>query len=89
MVTLALAYDIDAIGEKAGLLPKDWQSRLPNHSCPYTSTIVFLVRKGNPKEIHDWDDLVKADISRDYAASEDFGRGAVELPGRLGVCVAA
>ncbi len=59
VVTLALAYDIDAIHEKAKLLPKDWQSRLPHRSSPYTSTIVFLVRKGNPKQIMDWDDLVK------------------------------
>lgn len=63
VVTLALAYDIDAISEKAGLLPADWQRRLPNHSSPYTSTIVFLVRKGNPKGIKDWSDLVKADVS--------------------------
>ena len=63
VVTLALAYDIDAISEKGGLLPKAWQSRLPNNSTPYTSTIVFLVRKGNPKGIHDWDDLVKPGIS--------------------------
>ena len=58
IVTLALSYDIDAISEKTGLLPNNWQSRLPNRSCPYTSTVVFLVRKGNPKQIHDWDDLV-------------------------------
>src|ERR1700736_6181122 len=51
VVTLALAYDIDAISEKANLLPKNWQTRLPNNSTPYTSTIVFLVRKGNPKNI--------------------------------------
>jgi sulfate/thiosulfate-binding protein len=63
VVTLALAYDIDAISEKAGLLPKDWQSRLTQNSSPYTSTIVFLVRKGNPKGIHDWNDLVKPGIS--------------------------
>ena len=63
VVTLALAYDIDAIGEKAGLLPKNWQSRLPNNSSPYTSTIVFLVRKGNPKRIKDWNDLVRPGIS--------------------------
>ncbi len=62
VVTLALAYDIDVIGEKTGLLPKDWQGRLPNHSCPYTSTIVFLVRKGNPQKIRDWDDLVKPGV---------------------------
>ena len=58
VVTLALAYDIDALAV-AGLLPTDWQKRLPENSCPYTSTIVFLVRKGNPKGIKDWDDLVK------------------------------
>ena len=63
VVTLALAYDIDAIAEKGKLLPADWQKRLPNHSAPYTSTIVFLVRKGNPKGIKDWDDLVKPGIS--------------------------
>ena len=63
VVTLALAYDIDAIAEKARLLPVDWQKRLPNNSSPYTSTIVFLVRKGNPKGIKDWDDLVKPGIA--------------------------
>jgi sulfate/thiosulfate transport system substrate-binding protein len=62
VVTLALAYDIDAIA-KAGLLPANWQSRLPNNSSPYTSTIVFLVRKGNPKKIRDWPDLAKPGIS--------------------------
>ena len=59
VVTLALAYDIDAIAAKAKLLPDDWQKRLPNNSTPYTSTIVFVVRKGNPKNIRDWDDLVR------------------------------
>ncbi len=63
VVTLALAYDIDAISQKAGLLPADWQKRLPDNSTPYTSTIVFLVRKGNPKHIKDWGDLVKPGIS--------------------------
>ena len=63
VVTLGLAGDIDAIVENAGLLPPDWQSRLPDNSCPYTSTIVLLVRKGNPKNIHDWDDLVKRGVS--------------------------
>ena len=63
VVTLALAYDIDAISEKAGLLPANWQSRLPNNSAPYSSTITFLVRKGNPKGIKDWDDLVKPGVS--------------------------
>lgn len=62
VVTLALAYDIDAIAEQAGLLGKDWQSRLPSNSAPFTSTIVFLVRKGNPKAIKDWDDLVRPDV---------------------------
>jgi sulfate transport system substrate-binding protein len=61
VVTLALAYDIDAIAER-GLLAADWQKRLPDNSAPYTSTIVFLVRKGNPKGIKDWDDLVKPGI---------------------------
>lgn len=63
VVTLALAYDIDSISEKAKLLPANWQSRLPNNSTPYTSTIVFLVRKGNPKNIKDWDDIVKPGVS--------------------------
>ncbi|MET0332168.1 MAG: sulfate ABC transporter substrate-binding protein [Dyella sp.] len=61
VVTLALAWDIDALADK-GLLAKNWQSRLPNNSAPYTSTIVFLVRKGNPKAIHDWPDLVRPGI---------------------------
>jgi sulfate transport system substrate-binding protein len=61
VLTLALAYDIDAVAE-AGLLPKDWQQRLPSNSSPYTSTIVFLVRKGNPKGIEDWGDLVKPGV---------------------------
>ena len=63
VVTLALAYDIDQIAEKAGSLPANWQSRLPNNSSPYTSTIVLLVRKGNPKNIRDWGDLAKPGVS--------------------------
>jgi sulfate transport system substrate-binding protein len=63
VVTLALAYDIDVLHEKANLIPKDWQKRLPHNSSPYTSTIVFLVRKGNPKGIKDWDDLLKPGVS--------------------------
>jgi len=62
VVTLALAGDIDALGER-GLLARDWQKRLANHSAPYTSTVVFLVRKGNPKQIRDWADLVKPGVS--------------------------
>jgi sulfate/thiosulfate transport system substrate-binding protein len=60
VVTLALAYDIDAISSQAKLLPANWAEKFPDNSTPYTSTIVFLVRKGNPKNIHDWDDLVKS-----------------------------
>ena len=63
VVTLALAYDIDEIAERGKLLPANWQSRLPQNSAPYTSTIVFLVRKGNPKNIRDWDDVVKPGIT--------------------------
>src|SRR5690606_17716898 len=63
VVTLAIAFDIDAMHERAGLLPKDWQTRLPHDSAPYTSTIVFLVRKGNPKGIRDWKDLVREAVS--------------------------
>ncbi|MFN0070397.1 MAG: sulfate ABC transporter substrate-binding protein [Chloroflexota bacterium] len=63
VVTLALAYDIDEIANRGSLLPRDWQARLPQNSSPYTSTIVFLVRKGNPKGIKDWDDLIKPGIS--------------------------
>jgi len=63
VVSLALAYDIDMIAEKAKLLPPDWQKRLPNNSAPYTSTILFLVRKGNPKQIKDWNDLIRDDVA--------------------------
>jgi sulfate transport system substrate-binding protein len=61
VVTLALAYDVDAV-TKAGLINSDWATRLPNNSAPYTSTIVFLVRKGNPKAVKDWPDLIKAGV---------------------------
>ena len=63
VVSLALAYDVDALHDKARLLPADWQKRLPHDSSPYTSTIVFLVRKGNPKGIRDWGDLVRPGVS--------------------------
>ncbi|SDK37244.1 sulfate transport system substrate-binding protein [Methylophilus rhizosphaerae] len=63
VVTLALSYDIDEVGSKGKLFPADWQKRLPHNSSPYTSTIVFLVRKGNPKNIRDWGDLVKPGTS--------------------------
>jgi sulfate/thiosulfate-binding protein len=63
VVTLALAYDIDALAAQGGLIPANWQTRLPMNSTPFTSTIVFLVRKGNPKSIHDWGDLVRPGVS--------------------------
>lgn len=63
VVTLALAYDIDAIAQKTQKLPLDWQKRLPSASAPYTSTIVFLVRKGNPKQIKDWSDLIRPGVA--------------------------
>ena len=63
VATLALAYDIDALNERGRLVPPNWQSRLPDNSAPYTSTIVFLVRKGNPKQIADWDDLAREGVS--------------------------
>jgi sulfate transport system substrate-binding protein len=63
VVTLALAYDIDALASQGKLLPAGWQARLPNNSAPYTSTIVFLVRKGNPKKVHDWGDLARPGVS--------------------------
>jgi sulfate transport system substrate-binding protein len=63
VATLALAYDVDQLYEKGRLIPKDWQKRLPHNSSPYTSTIVLLVRKGNPKNIKDWDDLIKPGVS--------------------------
>ena len=63
VVTLGLAYDIDAIADKAKILPANWQTRLPNNSTPYTSTIVFLVRKGNPKHIKEWSDVVRDGVA--------------------------
>ena len=85
VVTLALAADIDAIAAKTGKIPADWQKRLPHNSSPYTSTIVFLVRKGNPKGIHDWDDLAKPGVSVITPEPEDLGRRALELSRRLGL----
>jgi sulfate transport system substrate-binding protein len=75
VVTLALAYDIDALASHGGLVPANWQARLPNNSTPYTSTIVFLVRKGNPKGIHDWNDLVRPGVAI-ITASPKTGGGA-------------
>lgn len=62
VVTLALGYDIDMIAEKTDLISDDWQKMFPNNNCPYTTTIIFLVRKGNPKGLKDWDDLIKEGI---------------------------
>jgi len=75
VATLALAYDIDALAEKGKLIPKDWQKRLPNNSAPYTSTVIFLVRKGNPKGIHDWEDLVRPGVSVVAANPKTSGAG--------------
>src|SRR4051812_11254215 len=75
IATLGLAYDIDALADKGKLVPKDWQKRLPNNSSPYTSTIIFLVRKGNPKGIRDWDDLVKPGVSVVAANPKTSGAG--------------
>jgi sulfate transport system substrate-binding protein len=75
VATLALAYDIDALAEKGKLVPKDWQKRLPNNSSPYTSTIVFVVRKGNPKGIKDWADLVRPGVSVVAANPKTSGAG--------------
>ncbi|MEI9891091.1 MAG: substrate-binding domain-containing protein [Caulobacteraceae bacterium] len=85
VVTLALAYDIDEIGRLAHLLPANWQSRLPNNSTPYTSTIVFLTRKGNPWKLKDWGRPDQAGHRGDHPQPEDLGRGALELPGGLGL----
>ena len=84
VVTLALAGDIDAIAAEGKLLPLNWEQRLPNNSAPYTSTIVFLVRKGNPKNIQDWGDLVRGRRG-DHAESQDLRWCALELPRRVGV----
>ena len=88
VVTLALAYDIDAVAQ-AGLTTATWQKRLPQNSSPYTSTIVFVVRKGNPKGIKDWGDLARTGNPGDYAESENVGRRALELSRRVGLCAAA
>ena len=85
VVTLGLAGDVDAIATRGKLLPLNWQSRLPDNSAPYTSTIVFLVRKGNPKGIRDWGDLIKPGIGVITPNPKTSGRRALELPGGLGL----
>ena len=84
IVTLALAYDIDALVERK-LIPADWQKRFPHNSSPYTSTIVFLVRKGNPKAIKDWGDLAKPGIGVITPNPENIRRRPLELSGGLGL----
>jgi len=73
--------------KKRAFLPKNWQSRLPDNSSPYTSTIIFLVRKGNPKHIRDWDDLVRPGVAVISPNPKDLRRRPLELPGRLGLCL--
>ena len=85
VVTLALAGDIDALANNGGWVPKDWQKRLPHNSAPYTSTIVLVVRQGNPKGIKDWDDLDQTGHQRHHAQPQDFRGRPLELPGGLGI----
>lgn len=85
VVTLALEYDVDAI-QDAGLIDDGWISEFDDDSAPYTSTIVFLVRKGNPKNIQDWDDLVKDGVGVITPNPKTSGRCKMELLSRLGVC---
>jgi sulfate/thiosulfate-binding protein len=86
VATLALAGDTDALHANGGWIPKDWQKRLPHNSSPYTSTIVLVVRQGNPKGIKDWDDLIKPGSERHHPQPQNLGRCALELPGGLGIC---
>ena len=89
VVSLALAHDIDEIAAKAQLLPADWQKRLPNNSSPYTSTIVFLVRKGNPKKIKDWNDLARQGISVITPNPKTSGGARWNYLSCLGLCIAS
>ena len=84
VVTLALAADIDALARR-GIVAANWQTRLPDNASPYTSTIVFLVRKGNPKAIRDWPDSDQTGCGGDHAEPEDVRRCALELPRRAGM----
>ncbi len=83
VVTLAMWSDTNAIA-KAGLIAEGWQERLPNGSLPYSSTIVFVVRKGNPKQIKDWPDLVREGVEVITPSAKDLGQRQAELPGGLG-----
>ena len=84
VITLALTPDIDALA-KRGLLATDWQARLPDNASPYTSTIVFLVRKGIPKQIKDWPDLLTSGVQAITPNPQDLGRRALERPCRAGL----
>jgi len=86
VVTLAVAFDIHQLYQKRKLIPENWQSSLPNNSSPYTSTIVFIVRKGNPLGIKDWNDIVKPGVSVVTPNPKNLRRRALELFGSLGVC---
>ncbi len=85
VVSLALAYDVNAIAQ-SGLIAADWQGRLVNNSAPFTSTVVFLVRKGNPKQIKDWGDLTRDEHLYHHTEPENLRRCSLELSGRLGLC---
>ena len=85
VVTLALAADIDALHTHGDLVPEDWQKRLPDNSCPYTSTINFLVRKGNPKGIKDWDDLDQAGSAGHHSQPQNIRRRSLEFSCGLGL----
>lgn len=84
MVTLALEYDIESI-ENAGLIKAGWKDKFDNDSSPYTSTIVFLVKKGNPRDIKDWDDLTKKRSGSSNTKSENLRRCQMELHGSVGL----
>ena len=85
VVTLGIPSDIDAIAKLTKKIPADWRTKLPNDALPYTSTVVFLVRKGNPKGVKDWADLDQARHQGHHPEPEDLGRRTLELPRRLGL----
>ena len=86
VVTMNQPPDIDILNTSGGLIPANWSSRLPNKSVPYTSTIVFVVRKGNPKNIRNWDDLVQSEHFSRHPESENLRQWALQLSGGVGIC---